>query len=123
MTAMPEPSPRASPARLRILYVSLSYVPSRRASSLQVMNMCAALAARGHEVTLIAKRPPEGVEGAPASRSDGASAGHPDHAFYGVAPAFQIDKLARPERRGGGLVYAASMAGRLVAARTRVDLV
>ncbi|TMQ17607.1 MAG: glycosyltransferase family 4 protein [Deltaproteobacteria bacterium] len=112
-----EPGPRARPARLRILYVSLSYVPSRRASSMQVMNMCAALAARGHEVTLIAKRPAVSDADAPAT------AGATDHAFYGVAPAFRIDKLARPAWRGGGVVYAASMAGRLVAARGRVDLV
>jgi glycosyltransferase involved in cell wall biosynthesis len=125
---VPEPGPRASP-RLRILYVSLSYVPSRRASSMQVMNMCAALATRGHEVALIAKRPargdsldgPDGMPGAPVRSSDATA--RSDHAFYGVAPGFRIEKLARPARRGGGLVYAASIARRLLAARGEVDLV
>ena len=97
---------------MRILYLSLSYVPSRRASSVQVMNMCAALAARGHEVTLIAKRHDE-----PSAR------GMADHAFYRVPATFRIDKLARPARRGGGLVYVASTARRVVGARGRVDLV
>jgi glycosyltransferase involved in cell wall biosynthesis len=97
---------------MRILYVSLSYVPSRRASSVQVMNMCAALAARGHDVTLIAKRHDE-----PSAR------GLADHAFYKVPATFQLDKLARPAPRGGGVVYAAAMARRLAAARGRVDLV
>jgi glycosyltransferase involved in cell wall biosynthesis len=97
---------------VRILYVSLSYVPSRRASSMQVMNMCAALAARGHEVVLLAKQGDEPVARAVAP-----------HAFYQVPETFRVDPLARPRRRGGGLVYAAQMARRLASARGKVDLV
>lgn len=95
---------------MRVLYLSLSYVPSRRASSVHVMRMCAALARAGHEVELIAK---PAHEPAPAG----------DHAFYGVAPSFTVTKLARPRRRGGGLVFAAAMARAVHARRAVVDLV
>ena len=97
---------------MQILYLSLSYVPSRRASSVQVMNMCAALARRGHEVTLVAKRSREPV-----------ADGQADHAFYGVEPNFTVDKVARPPWRGGGLVYAAGVTGRVARWRGRADLV
>ncbi len=41
---------------MRILYVSFSYVPSRRASSVHVVKMCHALAGTGHSVTLVTKK-------------------------------------------------------------------
>jgi glycosyltransferase involved in cell wall biosynthesis len=94
---------------MRILFVSLSYVPSRRASSVQVMNMCAALAARGHEVTLVAK----------AGDGDGRDV----HAFYGVPATFEVARVARPARRGGGAVYAAAVARRIARARGVAQLV
>jgi len=96
---------------MRILYLSLSYVPSRRASSIQVMKMCGALSRLGHDVTLVAKAGPQGG-------GDG-----DDFAFYGVEPSFRLEKLPRPERKGGGAVYAAAMAQRLAAHRRRADLV
>ncbi|HEY0990468.1 MAG TPA: glycosyltransferase, partial [Kofleriaceae bacterium] len=96
---------------MNIVYVSLSYVPSRRASTVHVMRMCAALARAGHDVRLIAKR----------SR-DPADAGVDDHAFYGVS-GFAIDKLARPGLRGGGVVYALGTVRALLAGRGRTDLV
>ena len=97
---------------MRILYLSLSYVPSRRASSVQVMRMCEAFAAEGHEVTLVAKR------------DDEASArGMEVHSFYGVAPSFEVRRIARPRRRGGGVVYAAGMVAALLRQRPRIDLV
>ena len=80
---------------MRILYVSGSYVPSRRASSVQVMRMCAALARQGHEVLLASKHCPPRQE---AGVED-------DFAFYGAEPRFRVAKLPRPERRGGGLLY------------------
>jgi glycosyltransferase involved in cell wall biosynthesis len=95
---------------VRILYLSLSYVPSRRASSVQVMKMCAALARRGHEVVLIAKR---GDEAAPGG----------DHTFYQVEDTFTIDKVDRPKWRGGGVLYAAGMAARVARRRRWADLV
>jgi glycosyltransferase involved in cell wall biosynthesis len=96
---------------MNLVYVSLSYVPSRRASSVHVMKMCAALARAGHDVRLIAKR----------SR-DRADAAADAHAFYGVS-GFAIDQLARPGRRGGGLVFALATLGALVAHRRRTELV
>jgi glycosyltransferase involved in cell wall biosynthesis len=80
------------------LYLSLSYLPSRRASSVQVMKMCAALAAQGHEVTLVGKRSDEP-----------SAAGMTVHGFYGVPESFTVERLARPKGRGGGLVHAAAM--------------
>lgn len=96
---------------MRILYLSLSYVPSRRASSVQVMRMCAALAKAGHAVTLLAKR------------NDAEQGSGTDHAFYGVPTSFELRKLPRPPRRGGGLLFSAAMAAQLVLERRRVDLV
>ncbi|NJM90914.1 MAG: hypothetical protein HC863_01115 [Myxococcales bacterium] len=81
---------------MRILYLSLSYVPSRRASSVQVMRMCSAMAKAGHEVTLLAKRSEE--------RSSLA-----DHTFYGVPPAFELHKLPRPKQRGGGVLFSVGL--------------
>lgn len=83
-----------------LLYVSSAYVPSRRASSVHVMRMCAALAGAGHDVTLLTKRV--------AQEED-----HGDRdpfEFYGVAPSFRLRQLARPRRRGGELAYTAQLA-------------
>ena len=96
---------------LNIIYVSLSYVPSRRASSVHVMKMCAALARAGHRVRLIAKRSPD--------RADHAV---DPHAFYG-ATGFVVDTLARPARRGGGVLFAAATLGALLSRRGAADLV
>jgi len=97
---------------MKILYLSLSYVPSRRASSIQVMRTCSAYAQRGHDITLVAKRYDE-----PAAR------GGSIHEFYGVAPTFRIDLAPRPPYRGGGVVYAAAIGRRVLSASGRVDLV
>jgi glycosyltransferase involved in cell wall biosynthesis len=97
---------------MRILYLSLSYVPSRRASTVQVMRMCEAFSELGHEVTLLAKQGHE------------ATADHLGaHAFYGVTESFEIERLRRPARRGGGLVYAASTAAAIARRRREIDLV
>jgi glycosyltransferase involved in cell wall biosynthesis len=101
---------------MNLVYVSLSYVPSRRASSVHVMKMCAALARAGHDVRLLAKRSPDDA-GAP--RADATRAAH---AFYGTA-GFALDALPRPRPRGGGLVFAAATLATLVARRHRTDLV
>ena len=94
---------------MRILYLSLSYVPSRRASSVQVMKMCSALSRLGHEVVLVAKEGPEGAAD--------------DFAFYGVEKTFRLEKLPRPSRKGGGALYWAAMARQLAARRRWADLV
>ncbi len=95
---------------MRILYLSLSYVPSRRASSVQVMRMCAALARAGHQVTLVAKASPEPAPGG-------------EFAFYGVPESFTLRKLPRPPRRGGGVVFSAAMALEIARAARHTDLV
>jgi glycosyltransferase involved in cell wall biosynthesis len=95
---------------LRILYLALSYIPSRRASSVQVMKMCAALARRGNEVVLVAKR------GTPL---DGTS---DDHAFYCVDPSFEIVKVRRPAVRGGGALYVAAMGREILRRRGWADI-
>jgi len=92
---------------VRILFLSLSYVPSRRASSIQVMRMCDAFADAGHDVTLVAKA-------GPALADD-------DRAFYGTKRPFEIVKLARPGWRGGGVVFTTQMAREIL--RRRTDLV
>jgi glycosyltransferase involved in cell wall biosynthesis len=96
---------------MNIVYVSLSYVPSRRASSVHVMKMCAALARAGHEVRLIAKR-----------SHDRGDAAVDAHAFYGVS-GFAIDKLPRPRPRGGGVVFALATLRALLARRRQTELV
>ncbi|MCW5800896.1 MAG: glycosyltransferase family 4 protein [Deltaproteobacteria bacterium] len=97
---------------MRILYLSLSYVPSRRASSMHVMRMCAALARAGHEVELVAK-----------ASTEPSSSGFDDYAFYGVAPSFKLTKLHRPAWRGGGVVFTAELLRTLLRERSRAELV
>ena len=97
---------------MKILYLSQSYVPSRRADSVQVVRMCAAFARRGHDVELVTK-------GCPSRLEPGVD---DDHAFYGVDPSFQISKLPRPRVKGGGMRFSAAMAVHLRNRRS-VDLV
>lgn len=94
---------------MKILYLSLSYLPSRRASSVHVMRMCSAMARAGHQVRLVAKR--------------GEPNGEDDFAFYGAPQIFEIRKLPRPARRGGSLVFALAMTRLLLANRSRHDLI
>lgn len=98
---------------MRILYLSISYIPSRRASSVQVMKMCHAFAKHGHEVSLVSKRTPERQE---IQNGD-------DYHFYGVTRNFEITKLDRPVTVGGGIVYAREMERVLYKKRHEVDLV
>ncbi len=98
---------------MRILYLSLSYVPSRRASSVHVMKMCSALARRGHQVTLVTKR-------CGPRQEPGVS---DDFAFYGVEPAFRLAKLPRPAWRGGGLVWLTAVRSHLRRHHRTIDLV
>ena len=97
---------------MRILYLSQSYVPSRRADSVQVVRMCAAFARLGHELELVTKLCPSHQE--PAVEDD--------HGFYGVARSFPITKLPRPAIKGGGLRFATAVAAH-VRRRRDVDLV
>jgi glycosyltransferase involved in cell wall biosynthesis len=97
---------------VRIFYVSNSILPSRAANSVHVMKMAQALTAAGHTVTLLAPR-----------RDWKAEKGVGDvYRFYGVAPTFQIKKLAFPRLlKGRSLVYTGAAA--LYCLRRQPDLV
>ncbi len=98
---------------MNVLYVALSYIPSRRASSVHVMRMCSALARAGHKPRLVAKR-----------SHDPAPDGLDDYGFYGVEPTFPIEKLPYPQwRRGGSVVFALAMMKTLLMRRSSTDLV
>lgn len=88
---------------MRINYMSLSYFPSRRASTVQVSRMCEAFALNGHEVDLTVKRAPAQPE--------------LDSAIAGV----DVYRAPRPQVRGGELVFSAAAAAHLL--RTTPDLV
>lgn len=65
---------------MRIAYMSSSIIPSQTANSVQVMKMCQAFAANGHEVTMFTP-----------DRRDEELAGIDDcHGYYGVARTFTI---------------------------------
>lgn len=98
---------------MRILYLSVSYVPSRSASSVHAMRMCAALARAGHEVELVSKDC--------GSRQEPGVAD--PHAFYGIADGFVLTPVMRPAWRGGGLVYLFGLARLLRRRQPSLDLV
>jgi glycosyltransferase involved in cell wall biosynthesis len=99
-------------APMNVIYLSLSYAPSRRASSVQVMHMCAAIARRNHDVTLVVK----GCRAREEPAND-------VHGFYGLDPSFEVRRLPRPAWKGGGILYAAGMAALILWRRRRTDLV
>lgn len=70
---------------MRLIYIADSIIPSKAANSVQVMQMCAAFAELGHNVTLVVRSLPEleigGVDPFP---------------FYGVATEFHLEKLEMP---------------------------
>lgn len=80
---------------MRILYLTGSYFPSRRASSIQVTRMAGAFAHDGHDVTVIGKR----------SRSRTEKGVEDVFAYYGVPSVFRLLPLARPAFKGGGLLF------------------
>ena len=94
---------------MRILYLSMSYLPGRKASSVHVMNMSSAFASLGHQVTLVGK------QGEPSNV--------PPHEFYGVPNNVEIRQLPRPKQRGGGAVFAAAVLREVVARRKQIDVV
>jgi glycosyltransferase involved in cell wall biosynthesis len=97
---------------MRILYLSLSYVPSRRASSVQVMKMCDAFGRLGHEVLLLTKHTRARVEPGVAD----------PFAFYGTGRSFRIREIRRPGFRGGGAIHALGVLRQLAARRRSTDI-
>lgn len=63
---------------MRIAYISNSSVPSQTGNSVQVMRMCEAFAAHGHDVRLFYQ-----TTGAPAEEAT-------IHAYYGTEPTFRL---------------------------------
>lgn len=98
---------------MQLLYLSLSYVPSRRASSLQVMNMCNAFVELGHSVMLVTKN----------NHTHEKINNVDPFEFYGLAPCFNIIKLSRPHFSGGGIIYALEIFRLLLKNKDKVDLV
>lgn len=96
---------------MKIVYVSQSYIPSREANSIHVMQMCSAMAGLGHDVTLLAPDAPYRVE---RDVNDSFS-------FYGVPERFTIRKLPLPRYKGNIYVYSLHVAREL--SRIRPDLV
>jgi glycosyltransferase involved in cell wall biosynthesis len=101
----------ASAHFVRIVYLTNAVLPSRAANGVHIIKMCAALAANGHEVTLVAPAGADSERGADGDLYE----------FYGVTRSFAI---ARLPRRGGTLgEYRYAWACRSVAQRLRPDLV
>lgn len=80
---------------MKLAYLSQSKIPSREANSIHVMKMCQAFSRLGHTVTLVAPNVRSGTEAGIAN----------PHAFYGVAPCFEVTKLHWPRLRGRAYVY------------------
>ncbi len=76
---------------MRIVYLSGSVIPSRRANSIQVMRMCEAFAGNGHEVTLIGKT----FE--PAQMRD-------VYEYYGVRQNFELALIPVRWLKGAGIL-------------------
>jgi glycosyltransferase involved in cell wall biosynthesis len=75
---------------LRVIYLSNSTIPSRKANSVHVMKMCEAFAKNGHEVTLFTHDRKEWLE--PGIRDY--------FAFYGVERNFELSKAPRLPIKG-----------------------
>lgn len=94
---------------MKIVYVSKSVVPSRTANSIHVMNICSALAAMGHEVTILL---PDAEE---------QRAGGDVFSFYGLERTFEVKKLYYPAYKGKTIYF--SIAVYLELRRIKPDLV
>ena len=69
---------------LRLLYVTSHTFPATKASSVQVMQMCAAFASTGAEVKLVTQKPDNGIMSATDLQQ-----------YYNVRPNFKIEQLPR----------------------------
>lgn len=77
---------------MKIVYVAKSFVPSRTANSIHVMNICAALADMGHDVTILL---PDAEE----------QRNLDIFPFYGLQPNFKIIKLYYPKFKGKTIYF------------------
>jgi len=98
---------------MTIVYISDSIVPSRSASSIQVMKMCQAMSRQGHAVTLIV---PDLQD--PDIRSQNV------FVFYGVEASFRLERRRLPTLLGrslGSMIYA--LVSAIAAYRARPDII
>ena len=69
---------------MKICYLHLARYPTQQANAVHVMNMCAAMAELGHEVTLVVRAARDSIRGFQSSL----------HEVYGVAEAFDIQVIS-----------------------------
>lgn len=81
---------------MKIVYISNSYIPSREANSMNVMNMCDAFHELGHEVILYA---PDATFAVSNDIED-------IYSYYGVSENIKIKKLWYPNISGKPFIYA-----------------
>ncbi len=94
---------------MRIAYVAGTALPSRVASAVNVLSMCRALAAAGHEVTLYARGREQDAAGV--------------FAAYGIAPCFELVLRAPPSLPLSKNLFHPLLAAREMARRPPPDLV
>lgn len=78
---------------MKIVYVAQSFVPSRRANSIHVMNICSALAKMGHEVIILLPKMENDEDQSKIFE------------FYGLEPDFKIEKLYFPAIKGKTIYF------------------
>jgi glycosyltransferase involved in cell wall biosynthesis len=94
---------------MRIAYVAGTALPSRVASAVNVLKMCRAFAAAGHEVTLYARGRQQDAPGV--------------FAAYGIAPRFELVLRAAPTLPLGKNLLYPLLVAREIARRASPDLV
>jgi glycosyltransferase involved in cell wall biosynthesis len=79
---------------MNLYYLTFSQIPSRKANSIQVMQMCQAFAGRGAKVVLFCRRAERGERGEGGEGGDGAV-----FSYYGIAPRFGLRMIWTPRLR------------------------
>jgi glycosyltransferase involved in cell wall biosynthesis len=85
---------------MRIVYLSGSHIPSRRANSIHVMRMCEAFARNGHQMTLIGKQSEADYTGDP-------------YDFYGVERNFDLALMPWRKVKGINILLLPKLCGQL----------
>lgn len=80
---------------MKITYLSNSIIPSKKANSIHVMNMCEAYASLGHEVNLLC----------PAREDALKLCAKETYEYYGVGTTFNLTHLPFPSIRFGSAAY------------------
>ena len=80
---------------MKILYISNSVIPSKKANSIHVMKMCQAFADNGHEVILLA----------PDKKNKYEKKVDDIYEYYGVRKNFLMKKLWYPNLKGRAILY------------------